>query len=110
MADGSWRYDYYQEGADPAQRDEEYTNRGLVACMEDGVPVAVLPQDAGQAERPLPRARPSRVRRWKDGWFSLEGIPAGGDSEVARPCRLETNSRSRRSPSRMRATPRSPQW
>jgi len=37
--DGSWVYPYFQENRDPAQRDKEATNRGLVKCMSDGVPV-----------------------------------------------------------------------
>ncbi len=42
--DGSWAYPYFQENPDPAQRDKEATNRGLVRCMYDGVPVGVLLQ------------------------------------------------------------------
>ena len=42
--DGSWVYPYFQENADPSQRDREATNRGLMKCMEEGIPVGVLMQ------------------------------------------------------------------
>ena len=42
--DGSWVYPYFQENPNPAERDREATNRGLVKCMNDGVPVGVLLQ------------------------------------------------------------------
>lgn len=38
--DGGWELDYNQEGADPSY----FTNRALLACMRDAVPVAVLKQ------------------------------------------------------------------
>ena len=40
--DGTWSYAYFQENEDPAARDEEFTNRGLVACWWDRVPVGVM--------------------------------------------------------------------
>lgn len=73
QADGSWRYRYFQEGKDPAQRDRYFTNRGLVACMNDGMPVGVLRQVKG---RPHPQYKVlglARVTRWDDGWFILAG-------------------------------------
>jgi hypothetical protein len=42
--DGSWVYPYFQENPDPAQRNREATNRGLMQCMEDSVPIGVLLQ------------------------------------------------------------------
>ncbi|WP_440997543.1 HNH endonuclease [Arhodomonas sp. SL1] len=85
LPDGSWRYDYYQEGTDPAQRDEEYTNRGLVACMGDGVPVAVLRQTQGKPNVHYHVLGLAYVRGWKDGWFSLEGILGSGSHGEAAP-------------------------
>lgn len=40
--DGSWVLSYFQENPDPRKRDTQATNRGLVKCMKDGVPVGVL--------------------------------------------------------------------
>ena len=75
--DGSWSFDYFQENSDPDKRDSEYTNRGLVKCMEDGIPVGVFRQVA---------MHPSRYRMlglavvvgWDAGYFHLEGLSAVG--------------------------------
>jgi hypothetical protein len=42
--DGAWRYMYFQEGFLPADRDEFFTNRGLIECWRDAVPVGVIIQ------------------------------------------------------------------
>ena len=42
--DGTWTYKYFQEGARPDDRDRYFTNRALLACQHDGVPVGVLRQ------------------------------------------------------------------
>src|SRR5687767_14741205 len=39
---GSWYLTYHQEGPDPAARDRRYTNRGLMDCVKDKVPVGLL--------------------------------------------------------------------
>ena len=44
--------DYFQENLKPEKRDEEYTNRGLMACSGDGLPVGVMCQT-----RPKPGVR-----------------------------------------------------
>ena len=76
-SNGTWSYDYFQENSDPDRRDTEYTNRGLIRCMEDGVPVGVFRQVA---------RRPSRYRilglalvvEWDSGYFHLEGFTFDG--------------------------------
>jgi putative restriction endonuclease len=73
-SDGSWRYRYFQEGRNPAHRDRYFTNRGLIACMEDAVPVGVLRQT-----RPSPGPRykvlgVALVHGWDNGYFLLRGI------------------------------------
>jgi len=78
-ADGSWVYPYFQENKDPALRDTEATNRGLVKCMEDGVPIGVLIQTKpkpGVEYRVLGLAE---VSEWQDGYFVLEGYSAEGN-------------------------------
>lgn len=76
--DGAWTYRYFQEALNPNERDEQFTNRALLACQEDGVPVAVLRQT-----RPKPNVRYevlglARVLGWKDGYFTLEGYGPDG--------------------------------
>ena len=78
--DGTWSYDYYQENIDPDQRDSEYTNVGLVQCMEDGVPVGVFRQ---VARRPAARYRIlglAAVVGWEAGYFHLEGFSEYGQA------------------------------
>lgn len=77
--DGSWVYPYFQENADPSHRDREATNRGLMKCMEGGIPVGVLMQ-----VKPKPGAEYNvlglaTVTEWRDGYFILEGFSDRGE-------------------------------
>jgi hypothetical protein len=86
-ADGTWLYRYFQENPDAALRDEQFTNRSLMACQRDQVPVGVLLQVA-----PKPNVRyhilgVALVARWDAGYFYLEGFSA---DEVARTGGLAT--------------------
>lgn len=77
-ADGAWLYCYFQENSDPAERDNAYTNRGLMACLRDRVPVGVLLQ---VAPKPGVRYRVlgvALVAGWDAGYFFLEGFNANG--------------------------------
>ncbi|HEY0927668.1 HNH endonuclease [Brevundimonas sp.] len=81
--DAEWRYQYFQEGLDPASRDKFASNRGLVRCKEDEVPVAVLIQETG---KPRVRYRVwglGRVIDWKDGYFTIEGYLPDGEEQPA---------------------------
>jgi hypothetical protein len=76
--DGSWQFDYYQEGADPDLRDTDFTNRALMQNIKDAVPVAVLKQ-----VRPKPNPRyevvgVAAVIGWEAGYFKLEGYTPEG--------------------------------
>ena len=58
--------------------DSEYTNLGLVQCMEDRVPVGVFRQIA---RRPSARYRIlglAAVVGWEAGYFHLEGFSTDG--------------------------------
>jgi len=75
-ADGSWFLSYHQERSDPAQRDREYANKALMACIHDAVPVGVLRQRPGpKSARPqydvLGLAVPVD---WRDGYFFFESV------------------------------------
>ena len=77
-ADGTWSYAYFQENPNPAARDDEYTNRGLVACWRDKIPVGVMRQVVG---RPKARYRVlgiALVTGWDEGYFFLEGFSLAG--------------------------------
>lgn len=77
-SDGSWLYPYYQENPEPSQRDREATNRGLVKCMEDGVPVGVLIQTKPKPGVEYHIRGLARVIDWQDGYFFLEGFARTG--------------------------------
>ncbi|WP_121120056.1 HNH endonuclease [Croceibacterium ferulae] len=79
QSDGSWRFDYYQEGNDPSNRDDDYTNRALVRNMLDGIPVGVLIQ---VKSKPNPRYRVmglAQVSAWAGGYFRLNGFSPSGE-------------------------------
>ena len=76
--DGTWSYDYFQENTDPSLRNSEYTNRGLVECMNDVVPVGVFRQ---VARKPFARYRIlglALIVGWDAGYFHLEGFSTAG--------------------------------
>jgi len=74
-AGGGWLLRYHQEGADPADRDRMFTNRGLMQCITYRVPVGVLREvgPAGHRSRyeVLGLAVPVR---WSEGYFYLESL------------------------------------
>ncbi len=72
--DGSWRYTYHQENLDPDARDMEYTNRALMACYHDRVPVGAMRQVS-----PKPQVRYhilglALIEDWVKGFFTLAGL------------------------------------
>lgn len=72
-SDGRWLYRYYQEGDDPVDRDAYYTNRALMACIRDRVPVGVLRQVSGKPVVRYHILGIALVADWRDGYFLLEG-------------------------------------
>jgi hypothetical protein len=72
---GGWLLSYHQENPDPAARDTMFTNRGLMQCIDDRVPVGVLRERA-------PASRHSRYDvlglalpvRWAEGRFYFESL------------------------------------
>jgi hypothetical protein len=81
--DGSWVYPYFQENRDPAQRDREATNRGLVKCMNDGVPIGVLLQTKPKPGVEYEVLGLAKVSEWKEGYFILEGFSREGSIHQA---------------------------
>lgn len=103
--DGTWSYGYFQENDDPEARDSEFTNRGLMRCWRDAIPVGVMRQT-----RPRPAVRYqilglALVAGWDGGYFFFEGFgpkalahPGGANTEIellaAEQQRLATDSHS----------------
>lgn len=76
--DGTWFYPYFQENLDPLVRDSKYTNRALVNCWRDKVPVGVFRQKTG---KPSPRyliLGAALVSGWEGGYYFLEGFSLDG--------------------------------
>lgn len=69
---GKWSYRYFQEGSEPATRDDHATNRGLMACLRDQVPVGVMRQIAKKPTVRYNILGLANVVDWKDGYFRLE--------------------------------------
>lgn len=81
--DGSWSYEYFQEGGDLGRRDLDFTNRALSACAAEDVPIAVLRQTR---ERPVSTYRVlglAAVGGWAGGYFTLEGYAPEGARAAA---------------------------
>ncbi len=70
--DGSWVYPYFQENPNPAARDQEATNRGLMKCLQAGVPVGVLIQSKPKPGVEYLVLGLGRVLEWKAGYFIVE--------------------------------------
>ena len=72
---GGWLLRYHQEGIDPSDRDRMFTNRGLMQCIADRVPVGVLREQAPAGHRSrydvLGLATPVC---WSDGYFYFESL------------------------------------
>jgi len=80
--DGTWQYRYFQENLDVTARDTQFTNRGLLACYRDLVPVGVLHQT-----HPKPAARYrvlglAMVNGYGDGFFLLDGVTSARIFEI----------------------------
>ena len=75
---GDWLLSYLQDNADPAARDTMFTNRSLMQCIADQVPVGVLCErvPAGPRSRydVLGLAMPVR---WSGGRFYFESLRVG---------------------------------
>ena len=80
--DGTWSYAYFQEGFDAADVHAKATNRGLLACLVDSVPVGVFRQVAKGPSR-YEILGLALVATYDGGFFFLEG--AAPDGTVRRP-------------------------
>lgn len=77
-SDGSWVISYFQENSDPNLRDSEATNRGLMKCMEDGVPIGALIKRKPRPGVTYEVLGLGLVTSWQDGFFTIEGFSDAG--------------------------------
>lgn len=80
---GMWRIGYSQEGAGEADLGL-YTNRGLLACVRDSVPIGVLIQRRPKPDTTYFVLGLAYVLDWKEGFFTLSGpaAPIAGMSSL----------------------------
>lgn len=72
-SDGAWLYRYFQEGTDPAQRDDYFTNVAMNACTKDRVPVGVMLQTSGRPHVKYRIMGVALVEGWENGFYILRG-------------------------------------
>lgn len=77
--DGSWCYTYHQEGDEPSDRDRFFTNRGLIRCLEDSIPVGVARQVSPKPNTQYAILGLAQVIRWSNGFFRLESVSDTGE-------------------------------
>lgn len=75
--DGTWSYAYFQEGFDVAEALARATNRGLFACLQDGVPVGVFRQ-VSRYPHQYEILGLAFVATYDGGFFFLEGVSRDG--------------------------------
>lgn len=81
-ADGTWRWLYFQEDLQVSGRDAAFTNRGLLACYRDLVPVGVLRQTKAKPNARYQVLGLAFVDGWDAGYFVLDGIGAAEATAV----------------------------
>jgi putative restriction endonuclease len=70
--DGTWVYPYFQENPDPSARDREATNRGLMKCFRENVPIGVMIQTKPKPGVEYLILGLGRVVIWEAGYFIIE--------------------------------------
>ncbi|MDE4096749.1 HNH endonuclease [Phaeobacter gallaeciensis] len=93
--DGSWVCQYYQENQDPALRDTQATNRGLMLCMENEVPVGFLIKRQSKPRAEYDVLGVGFVTSWNDGYFTIEGLSDDGEFKTDRSQSDAATSRTR---------------
>ena len=76
--DGTWIYGYFQENDEPDERDLEFTNRALMRCWRNSVPVGVLRQTRGKPAVRYQVLGLALVAGWDAGYFFFEGFGLNG--------------------------------
>lgn len=83
--DGTWSYQYHQEGSSIDDLHSLYTNRALLNCQRDKIPVGVMRQTKAKPGVRYQILGLAIVAKWDSGYFFLEGWSKSEDA-------LELNS------------------
>ena len=69
-----WTMKYFQEGTNPSSRDDYFTNRALLLCIRDFIPVGVLLQQTVKPAVSYLVLGLATVESWSDGYFLLRSL------------------------------------
>lgn len=83
--DGTWFYLYFQENPEPDARDSQYTNRALMDCLRDGIPVGVIRQTRRSPQPTYQVLGLALVAGWEAGYFVLGGFSQEGEARDPSP-------------------------
>jgi putative restriction endonuclease len=83
LPSGRWSLHYHQEGRNPSDRDDAWTNLALIACKDDHIPIGVLRQvvPKGKNGPKFQILGLAEVLGWANGYFDLVG-PASCSSPL----------------------------
>ncbi|MCX8007453.1 MAG: HNH endonuclease [Coriobacteriia bacterium] len=79
VVDGTWVYQYHQEGEGIVDRFGKARNRALDACRESGVPVGVLLAEPSRSRGAYKVLGVGFVTGYRDGYYIISG-PVGFDA------------------------------
>lgn len=79
--DGGWVLKYFQENRDPAKRDGEATNRGLMKCLDNKIPIGALVKRKPKPGVEYEVLGLGLVTAWRDGFFTIEGFSDSSNLE-----------------------------
>jgi putative restriction endonuclease len=71
--DGTWLFEYFQESLEESQFERQFTNRALLECLADVVPVGVLLQLTPKPSSTYRVLGLALVTGFSAGYFSFEG-------------------------------------
>lgn len=78
-SDGTWRYEYYQEGVGIADFEKHYVNIALNFCIADKIPVGVMRQVSPKPESRYKVLGIALPVYYNNGYFILEGFNKEGE-------------------------------
>ena len=77
--DGSWTFRYHQEEMQGRNADTLFTNKGLLACIQDKVPIGVAIQKSSKPDVKYLILGIALVSELRDGFFQINGFSDDGN-------------------------------
>jgi putative restriction endonuclease len=76
--DGSWSFRYHQEEINGKLANDLFTNKGLIACIRDGIPIGVAIQSSGKPDVSYTILGLAQVSELRDGFLQINGYSNNG--------------------------------